>query len=465
MKHNPKYHEIEYIRTELLFPHKDNPRSELGDLSELAESIKTNGIMQNLTVVENDDGKSFTVIIGHRRHAAAKLANLSTLPCAVVEMTKEEQLETMLTENMQRTDLTMIEQAKGMQMILDLGCDVKTISEKTGLSQTTVRRRLRLNTLDKTALKNVKQISIEELNILNDIDDDNEANKLLQYIGTSDFKWKAKTAISTIKNARQKPLLLEILKKYGGRVLEASESYSGDFKRIADFPLPMERIDEKDMLQIIPSEHRSKPLYWRFTFNDLMLYVRIKDTKINKPKKTPEEIKREKDIKEAWQDLESLEATAYECRRDFINTYRPKKEDIPTLMVRAAIAALHMRNNYKGLDLENLCEMFGIDDSIQSDLSYDKRSERLEVLRATVRAAVGKIKLSEYPKYIYLMYGDSKEISFSVSSQKDFPKRNAKTCDSIYDFLIALGYTPSKEEAMLLEGSHEIFHRGDAANK
>lgn len=107
--------EIKYIPVKKLWQHPDNPRKDLGDVSELAESIKVNGVLQNLTVVpligeitKKWDGESYRVIIGHRRLAAAKLAGLEELPCVVVEMSEREQLSTMLTENMQRSDLAAI---------------------------------------------------------------------------------------------------------------------------------------------------------------------------------------------------------------------------------------------------------------------------------------------------------------------------------------------------------------------
>lgn len=99
-----------------LHPHPDNPRKALGDLTELAESIKANGIFQNLTVVPDDPTSSyttFTVIIGHRRLAAAKLAGLTSVPCVITEMSPDEQVATMLAENMQRNDLSVYEQAIG----------------------------------------------------------------------------------------------------------------------------------------------------------------------------------------------------------------------------------------------------------------------------------------------------------------------------------------------------------------
>ena len=74
------------IGLEHIHPHPDNPRKDLGDLTELAESIKKNGIRQNLTVIpkEGEPGEYIT-IIGHRRSAAAKLAGVTEAPCRVVE--------------------------------------------------------------------------------------------------------------------------------------------------------------------------------------------------------------------------------------------------------------------------------------------------------------------------------------------------------------------------------------------
>ena len=61
------------LSVDKLYPHPDNPRKNLGDLTELSESIKAKGVMQNLTVVPRAerDG-TYTIIIGHRRHGAAK---------------------------------------------------------------------------------------------------------------------------------------------------------------------------------------------------------------------------------------------------------------------------------------------------------------------------------------------------------------------------------------------------------
>ena len=162
MFENTTNSQMVYLSIGELFPHPDNPRRELGDLTELADSIKQNGVLQNLTVVPRmatseltaeSCQQGYTVIIGHRRLAAAKLAGLSELPCVVMEMTEKEQIQTMLVENMQRSDLTVYEEAQGFQMMLDLGETVETIAEKSGFSQSTVRRRVKLLDLDKDKFK------------------------------------------------------------------------------------------------------------------------------------------------------------------------------------------------------------------------------------------------------------------------------------------------------------------------
>lgn len=121
--------EITNIACRRLHPHPDNPRKELGDLTELAASIKENGIFQNLTVIPGhylnsreyiakcvDEGgdaaaaaaawtpkavwssEDYTIIIGHRRAAAAQQAGLFEVPCVVVEMDEREQLQTMMMQ-------------------------------------------------------------------------------------------------------------------------------------------------------------------------------------------------------------------------------------------------------------------------------------------------------------------------------------------------------------------------------
>ena len=131
---------ITMLPVAMLHPHRDNPRKELGDLTELAESIKANGVMQNLTVIPIEeaepetDRQGYTVIIGHRRLEAAKIAGLNEVPCVITHMSRAKQLSTMLLENIQRNDLTVYEQAQGFQLMMDMGSTVKEISALSGFS-------------------------------------------------------------------------------------------------------------------------------------------------------------------------------------------------------------------------------------------------------------------------------------------------------------------------------------------
>lgn len=141
---------------DVLRPHPDNPRKDLGDLTELTDSIRANGIMQNLTVIPtkelpggDPESERYTILIGHRRYAAGKAAGIKVFPCHIVRgLSHSEQVAIMLEENIQRNDLTLREQAEGMQMLLDLGESYQTITKKTGFSESTIRHRVNLLKLD-----------------------------------------------------------------------------------------------------------------------------------------------------------------------------------------------------------------------------------------------------------------------------------------------------------------------------
>ena len=202
-----------YIPIEQLYPHPDNPRKDLGDLTELADSIKANGVLQNLTVVPRTVTgeitgetwqKGYTVVIGHRRLAASKLAGLKELPCVITDMDLRSQVQTMLMENIQRADLTLYEQAQGFQMMLDLGDSIDEIARKSGFSQTTVRRRVKLLELDQEKFKASvsRGANLMDYMELDKIDDPELKNEVLEAIGTNNFRQKLASAIETEKSRK-----------------------------------------------------------------------------------------------------------------------------------------------------------------------------------------------------------------------------------------------------------------------
>lgn len=160
---------------ECLVPHPQNPRKDLGDLEELTASIKENGIYQNLTVIPVNEAvpgeePKYMVVIGHRRLEAAKRAGLKEVPCAIVrDLSETRQLQIMLLENMQRSDLTVYEQAQGFQQLLDFGMDIEDISQQSGFSKSTIRRRLEIAKLDQNKLKEIsstRQLNLKEFDML-----------------------------------------------------------------------------------------------------------------------------------------------------------------------------------------------------------------------------------------------------------------------------------------------------------
>ena len=172
--------EVREININQIKPHPDNPRKDIGDVTELAKSIKVNGIMQNLTVVPAAEG--YKALIGHRRLAAAKMAGLETVPCVVIEgLSLQEQVAIMLEENMQREDLTVVEQAESFQLMLDLGATIDDLKETTGFSESTIRHRLNLAKLDKEILQEAMeyQFALSDYIELEKIDDIEERNRIL----------------------------------------------------------------------------------------------------------------------------------------------------------------------------------------------------------------------------------------------------------------------------------------------
>lgn len=134
-------------------PHPDNPRRDLGDLTELTDSIREHGVRQNLLLVPHPaDPDRYRTVIGHRRAAAAFEAGLTEVP-AVIDptLTPAQQLELMLLENLQRSDLTPVEEAAGYQGLLDLGQTIAQVAAGTGRSPATVKARVRLLSLPERA--------------------------------------------------------------------------------------------------------------------------------------------------------------------------------------------------------------------------------------------------------------------------------------------------------------------------
>lgn len=180
-----------------LIPNPDNPRRDVGDVTELADSIKEQGLQQALVVTpdhEEHGERLFRVVIGHRRLAACKLAGLESVPCVVRELDSKTERELMLVENCQRSDLTPLEEADGYQGLLDLGVGVGELAAKTGRSESFVRGRLRIARIPadvRSGSEAFAQLSLSQLDDLAEFEAyPDMMAELASMAGTKNWDWK-----------------------------------------------------------------------------------------------------------------------------------------------------------------------------------------------------------------------------------------------------------------------------------
>ncbi|MFZ0370996.1 MAG: ParB/RepB/Spo0J family partition protein [Halobacillus sp.] len=129
-------------------PNPYQPRKHFTDeaIQELKESIEEHGILQPLIVRKSIKG--FEIVVGERRFRAAKRANLDTVPALVRVLTDEQMMELALLENLQREDLTPIEEAKAYQNLMnELSLTQESLSKRLGKSRSHIANLVRLLSL------------------------------------------------------------------------------------------------------------------------------------------------------------------------------------------------------------------------------------------------------------------------------------------------------------------------------
>ena len=144
--------QIEYIPVNDTIPTPDNPRRKpnpkSADIIELSESIKSLGLLQPVLVRPHPTKKGkFDLRAGERRWTASKLAGLETIPAIVRDLTDKEAREITVTENLQREDLHPLEEAAGIQMLLDDDWTHDQVAHQLGKSKQWVARRASITNL------------------------------------------------------------------------------------------------------------------------------------------------------------------------------------------------------------------------------------------------------------------------------------------------------------------------------
>ena len=451
---------IEMIPVTQLLHHPDNPRLDLGDLTELAESIKANGVMQNLTVVpeaEFPGDDHYLVVIGNRRMEAAKLAGLAEVPCVVSRMDYKTQVATMLMENMQRQDLTVYEQAQGFQMMMDLGMTEGELSEITGFSRTTVKRRVEMAKLDKETLKaKGAQLSMDDLDKLMKVKDLDKRNELLKDAGTGNFNWNVEREIKEQTRVENYETVRGILLQAG--CVERSTRGIDDFWNRFEF-LPYSQGVDLDNYKagkdVLPEDDRQLYFYREYSYVKFFAEKRKPETveagEEPDDEETAEIKEKEQEAADAWARLKEIEEHAKESRAKFIETLTVKQKDIRKAL-EWLIIALVASNSCETA----MCQLLPDYDDEQTQSLPEGHTETdldLKWIRGEINDNPGI-----YAELMDRLFFDGEDCIKYRWNTREKPEycRNISMITG-YEWLEDFGYKTSDDERAYLDGTHECY--------
>lgn len=448
------------IPAEEIWQHPDNPRKDLGDLAELTESIKKNGIMQNLTVVPGhweehgawkEDG--YTLIIGHRRCAAAKAAGMAELPCRIARgLSHKEQVAMMLEENMQRNDLTIWEQANGFQMMLDLGDTEEKIAEKTGFSKATIRHRLNIAKLDQDELRKKEQddsfqLTLKDLYELEKIKDVGTRDKVLRESRDSQqLVWKAKEAARGGKRREREERFRAFFEKAGiPRAPKGSEheEYGGKWHACQKWDL-----DEEDPPESL--ENYGEDAVWTVFWGATVAI--ITPAKEEKEQQSEYDRKR-KEQEKAKKELRQKQKAMYKGMGRFIwgittGEIAPLKESVE--FYRELLAVLAKARPY--FYMNTLTQVYAGEDLYELEHKAPEEYEKF---------LEWKKGLSPTQEVIAYLYGVRNNDMFNYSVE--YWEEEAEEVKAVVDFLGKYGFTVSEEERQMIDGTHELYRKEGGA--
>lgn len=200
MRHDSHYVE-EFARTtrsvgrvipiNQIAPNPEQPRVDIGDLTELSSSIEQNGVLEPLLVKPNGNG-TWMIIAGERRWRAANLAGLSEVPCIELDIDEKSIAEIALIENLQRKDLTVWEEADGFAYLIErFGYTHEEIAKKIGKSRTTVTESMTIAGLPESIRTKCRQSEITAKSTLLEIArqfDEEAMFNFLDNLGTKAYR-------------------------------------------------------------------------------------------------------------------------------------------------------------------------------------------------------------------------------------------------------------------------------------
>lgn len=439
---------ISFIERKMLHPHPENPRKDLGDLEELRESIRENGIMQNLTVVPDSDGDGYKILIGHRRFAASE-GIIDLLPCVIVpDLSPREQVGIMLAENMQRSDLTFIEQAHGFQLMMDLGDTVENISKKTGFSKQTIKHRLEISKLDKGAIEEAQknfQLSISDFIELEKVKDLEERNKILEEaVNSEDLKSEIEYYLRDQRCEENKKKYVELFNELGWK--EASDrwfNFGSKWDHVSGLGYIGFDDFKPDTIREAAKKVKGEIYYSNLNNANSVNFARKISKKDEKTKKKTKTELREEEMKKKQSQLEA-------ARRDICDEYLNCIISIPEELLddAASVKYLYLSRMWDHLEKLNAYitgfeSVYGIK-SNRKDWTLLKETYKDFDLLQRVMLNMWKALASDY---------QNKFISYPHT-------KNEKTLDAhqeLYDILRKFGLRLDPEMEAVIDGTSELY--------
>lgn len=181
ISHKTRTSIIRSVPVNRIIPNVHQPRKDLGDLKDMADSIREKGIIEPILVRTRD--RNFEIIAGERRYQAAKVAGLSEVPCIQLDISDDETLEISIIENIQRKDLNIFEVANSLKTLSDIyGYTHEEISKKLGKSRVTVTELIKTAQLDPEIQKECLRLNINSMTFILELAKIGNAREVLEIL-------------------------------------------------------------------------------------------------------------------------------------------------------------------------------------------------------------------------------------------------------------------------------------------
>ena len=441
--------------------HPKNVRQSYDGIEELTASVKENGVMQNLTVVPDPATEGYyLVVIGNRRLLAARAAGLKNVRCCIInDMDEGEQIATMLLENMQRKDLNLIEESKGVQMSLDLGFDIDELSKRTGLSKRTLKERKKIADMDldysEVPDETMKQITIADMEKLAQIRDEDARQEILKAVGSDDFTYKVTQQVNKEKYDLWQKCMIGLLKGKAEQVYQAPKygTYDDSFYYYeADREKPLPDFDEDHRYVFFISSARSMTIYSINKATDMEADTEVDEefvAEYEEANAAYEKVLEERDRKQKREQARKEEAkTLATMRRNYMLS-KTESKHLP--YNRLLYWVTYCWVGAEDIDSDLYAELLGkneeereVYDFDAKDAAEDVEFDPVNLIRMIYAALEGRWNMSKLPCDLNGYFKDN---------------ASADCWREMYDFLEECGYKVSKREWAIVGGASDIYEQ------